>query len=307
MNKWVCGIDGGGTKTVAYAATMDGEVVARTVETASNYHVVGVEEFKRVILSILMKLTEESNKKIANLQAIMLGLAGVDRSEDARIVTEALREIGINCRIILEHDAAIALAAGAGKMHGIVLIAGTGSIAYGVNASGQSARAGGFGHLIGDEGSGYDIAIKAIRAALLAEEKRGAPTMLMSYMLRDAGLSSRDELVGFVYRQGESKAALAQLAQAVVKCADAGDIVARALIDQAGSDLANLAQSVHARNFAGERLIKIIACGSIITKIPRIQEVVSSAIQEWGELIILEGDAALGAINIAIDTINSKR
>ena len=192
-------------------------------------------------------------------------------------------------------------------MHGIVLIAGTGSIAYGVNASGQSARAGGFGHLIGDEGSGYDIAIKAIRAALLAEEKRGAPTMLMSYMLRDAGLSSRDELVGFVYRQGESKAALAQLAQAVVKCADAGDIVARALIDQAGSDLANLAQSVHARNFAGERLIKIIACGSIITKIPRIQEVVSSAIQEWGELIILEGDAALGAINIAIDTINSKR
>ena len=238
-----------------------------------------------------------------DLKVFSLGLAGVDRPEDERIVSEALRDVGLTCKIILNHDAAIGLAAGAGSKHGIVIIAGTGSIAYGVNAAGIDFRAGGFGHLIGDEGSGYDIAMNAIRLALMAEEGRAKPTTLLPQLLAAAQLNSRDELIGYVYQQANNKADLAKLAEAVVACANAGDESAIEIIRNAGWALASLVKSVLNRGFAAEKDIKIIACGSVLTQVPMIFDIVSAEIGNRGKLIPLSGDAALGAINIAVAAV----
>ncbi|MEI6285970.1 MAG: BadF/BadG/BcrA/BcrD ATPase family protein [Bacillota bacterium] len=300
MREWIIGIDGGGTKTIAYAATTSGKIIGKAQETASNYHVVGVDEFKRVVISLIKRLMEETGRQMMDLKVFSIGLAGVDRPEDERIVSEALRDVGLTCKIILNHDAAIGLAAGAGKKHGIVLIAGTGSIAYGVNANGEDYRAGGFGHLIGDEGSGYDIAMNAIRLTLMAEEGRAKPTSLLQHLLVAAQLNSRDELIGYVYKQANNKADLAKLAEAVVECANTGDESATDIIRAAGCALASLVKSVLNRGFAKEKNVKIIACGSVLTQVPMIFEIVSAEIGNRGKLIPLEGDAALGAINIAV-------
>ena len=307
MKEWIVGIDGGGTKTIAYAATPDGKIIAEAQETASNYHVVGVEEFKRVIISLIKQLRKATGAQMMNLEVFSLGLAGVDRPEDERIVREALRDVGMTCKIILNHDAAIGLAAGAGSKHGIVVIAGTGSIAYGVNAAGEDFRAGGFGHLIGDEGSGYDISISAIRSALMAEEGRAKPTTLLPALLTAAGLSSRDELIGYVYQQANNKADLAKLAEAVVQCADNGDESAREIINAAGHALAGLVKSVLMRGFSQENNVKIIACGSVLTKVPAIFEIVRAEIGDRGELLPLECDAALGAVNVALEAVAQER
>lgn len=303
MKNWIVGIDGGGTKTIAYAAGVDGEIITKAQETASNYHVVGVDEFKRVIISLIKQIIDETGLQMMNLQAFSLGLAGVDRADDGKVVREALRDVGLNCRIILNHDAAIGLAAGAGKKHGIVLIAGTGSIAYGVNANGEDFRAGGFGHLIGDEGSGYDIAMNAIRSALMAEEGRAKPTILLPELLSAAGLGNRDELISYVYQQTNSKADIAKLAEVVVRCAEKNDETSREIITAAGYALAELVKSVLVRGFSKEKKVKVIACGSVLTKVPQIFDIVRTEIGKYGKLIALEGDAALGAVNIALEAI----
>ncbi|MFA6075964.1 MAG: BadF/BadG/BcrA/BcrD ATPase family protein [Negativicutes bacterium] len=301
MKKWIIGIDGGGTKTIAYAATSDGEIIAKAQETASNYHVVGVDEFKRVIISITKQLIHLTGAQMKDLEVFSLGLAGVDRPEDERIVRESLRDVGITCKIILNHDAAIALAAGAGKKHGIVVISGTGSIAYGVNARGEEFRAGGFGHLIGDEGSGYDISMNAIRCALTAEEGRSQPTALLPVLAAAAGLNSRDELIGYVYQQSNNKAELAKLAEAVVQCANSGDKCAKKIIKTAGSALSDLVNSILIRGFSEESDVKIITCGSVVNNVPAIFKTIRAGIGDRGVLIPLECDAALGAVNIALE------
>src|SRR5262245_64337298 len=98
--------------------------------------------------------------------AVCLGVAGVDREADRRVITDIMRRLGFKSRTLIVNDALIALVAGAGDSQGIVLISGTGSIAYGVSARAVAARAGGWGHVLGDEGSGYWIGRRAREAVM---------------------------------------------------------------------------------------------------------------------------------------------
>ena len=117
--------------------------------------------------------------------AICLGIAGVDRPNDAAIVRGIMRRIGFNSRVLIVNDALIALETGAPGQPGVVIISGTGSIAYGRNAAGEAARSGGWGYVLGDEGSGYWIGRAALRAVLRAADHRG-PATVLTPMLLDA-------------------------------------------------------------------------------------------------------------------------
>src|SRR5262249_9170650 len=115
--------------------------------------------------------------------AICLGIAGVDRPGEARTITALMRRIGQTARILCVNDALLALAPGVRDGSGIVIIAGTGSIVYGKNAAGRAARAGGWGHMIGDEGSGYWIGREALAAVMRATDGRGPATRLAGDIL----------------------------------------------------------------------------------------------------------------------------
>ena len=110
--------------------------------------------------------------------AICLGIAGVDRPDDAAIVRAIMKRIGYKARVLVVNDALVALESGAPGQPGIVIISGTGSISYGRNAEGMAARSGGWGYVLGDEGSGYWMGRLALRAIVREADGRGHPTTL---------------------------------------------------------------------------------------------------------------------------------
>ncbi len=156
--QWLIGIDGGGTKTVGCAADVTGKILGRVEKGPGNYHTAGLDNLKRTIAGIVDDLAANCCLRKDGLKVVSLGLAGADRIKDKEIVVGELAKLGLSCHYLVNSDAKAALVAGLGKAEGIVLIAGTGSIAYGINGQGNVVRAGGWGHLASDEGSGYAIA-----------------------------------------------------------------------------------------------------------------------------------------------------
>src|SRR4029078_252707 len=160
---YVIGSDGGATKTVCLLADAQGAIVAEGRGPGANLHTAGELAVEQVLHQVMESALGDRDIRPA---AICLGVAGVDREDEARTVDAIMRRIARHSRVLVVHDALIALVGGAGDAPGIVLIAATGSIAYGRNARGEAARAGGWGHMIGDEGSGYWIGREALNAGM---------------------------------------------------------------------------------------------------------------------------------------------
>ena len=156
----VIGIDAGGTKTVCLLANEHGEILARARGEGANLQAVGELQVEKILHTVMAQAI--GDRRIVPA-AICLGIAGVDRPHDNAIIRGIMRRIGLKAPVLVVNDALVALVAGAGdEGPGIVLIAGTGSICYGRNAAGQAARAGGWGYLLGDEGSGWWIGREAL-------------------------------------------------------------------------------------------------------------------------------------------------
>src|SRR5215204_89986 len=176
----VLGIDAGGTKTVCQLADENGEVLAEARRGGANLQAAGELEVEKVLHDVMEEAIGELDVRPA---AICLGIAGVDRPDDARVMREIMKRIGYKARVLIVNDALVALEAGAPSLPGIVLVAGTGSIAYGRNEHNQSARAGGWGYVLGDEGSGFWIGRAALRAVLRQADRRGPATQLTQMLL----------------------------------------------------------------------------------------------------------------------------
>ncbi|EXB75222.1 hypothetical protein L484_026004 [Morus notabilis] len=147
-------------------------------------------------------------------------------------------------KIYVQNDAVAALASGTlGKLHGCVLVAGTGCIALGFSEDGKEARAAGGGPILGDWGSGYGIAAQALTAVIRAYDGRGSPTMLTSRILKALGLSSPEEIIGWTYTD-QSWARIAALVPEVVSCAEDGDQIAHEILVDAVNELAIAVKAV---------------------------------------------------------------
>ena len=175
---YIIGIDGGGTKTIGILATETGQRLAEVEAGPANYHVVGEAETRAVLENIVAKLYEKAGVPSGSSVRCCLGMAGLGRAADREVIGRICDELGISQNRILTHDAHIALVGGTEKQEGVIVISGTGAIVYGINAEGREARASGWGYLLGDEGSGYDIAIKGLQAVARAADGRGDPTAL---------------------------------------------------------------------------------------------------------------------------------
>ena len=171
----VLGIDAGGTKTVCQLADEEGNVLAEARGGGANLQAVGELEVEKVLHQVM---EEAIGDRPVVPAVICLGIAGVDRPDDATIVRAIMKRIGYKAKVIVVNDALVALEAGAPRQPGVVIISGTGSISYGRNAEGEAARSGGWGYVLGDEGSGYWIGRSALRAVLREADKRGPKTVL---------------------------------------------------------------------------------------------------------------------------------
>jgi len=174
----VLGIDAGGTKTVCLLADAHGAILAEARGSGANLQASGELEVEKVLHDVMDRALGERDVRP---DAICLGIAGVDRARDAEAVRSIMRRIGFKSRVLVVMTALVALTAGAGDDPGVVLIAGTGSIAYGRDGAGRAARAGGWGYLLGDEGGGFWIGRAALSAVVRQFDHRGPATRLTAF------------------------------------------------------------------------------------------------------------------------------
>jgi N-acetylglucosamine kinase len=164
---------------------------------------------------------------------------------------------------LITHDAHIALVGATGGEPGIIVIAGTGSIAYGRNNAGKTARAGGWGYVFGDEGGAFDIARQALRAILRHEEGWGPPTALREKLLAATDSPSANALLHRCYTADYPRERVAQLARMVDQCAAEGDAVAGAIVDKGSQELAMLAAAVRRQLFSDDEPVNVHYVGGV--------------------------------------------
>jgi N-acetylglucosamine kinase len=296
----VLGIDAGGTKTVCLLANDRGEVLAQARASGANLQVMG--EFG--VEKILHRVMEETlGDRDIRLDAICLGIAGVDRPRDAQAVKDIMRRIGQKTPTVVVNDALVALVAGAGDQAGIVIVAGTGSIAYGRDSEGHAARAGGWGYLLGDEGGGFWIGRAALSAVVRQFDQRGPATLLTELVLTQMQLSTPAELIHAIYDRGLQRHAIAGLAGVVQRAMEAGDAVAGEILDRAATELAVAAASVVTRLGMRGDVFPTVLAGGMFKGIPSLVTSVTTRLAEVAprsDVRRLEIEPANGAVTLAL-------
>jgi len=202
----VLGIDAGGTKTVALLADGEGRILGEGRAGAANLQTEGELEVEKILHTVIERATDGRHPTLA---AVCLGMAGVDRQDDAVVIRDVMRRLGFRSNALIVNDALIALVAGAGASPGVVVISGTGSIAYGVSHHGVAARSGGWGPTLGDEGSGYWIGRRALAAVMREFDGRGPQTELSRLVLRHFSLPRPESLVAEIYHQPQGRRVIA--------------------------------------------------------------------------------------------------
>jgi N-acetylglucosamine kinase-like BadF-type ATPase len=297
---YVLGLDAGGTKTVCLLADADGRVVGRGRAGGANLQTEGELQVEKVLDAVIEQALDGRDLRVA---AVCLGMAGADRAEDTATVREVLRRLGYKHHVLVVNDALVALVAGAGDDPGIVIVSGTGAIQYGVNQRGLAARAGGWGFLLGDEGSGYWIGRHAITAALRERDGRGPKTWLTPLVCDHFQVASPDLLVRQIYDRGLRPQAIASLGALVERARAGGDVVAAEILRQAVEHLIAGAQSVASRlEMRGDQFATVLV-GGMFRAIPWLAEEVARQMRDvaprtW--IAPLTIDPAEGAVRLAL-------
>jgi N-acetylglucosamine kinase-like BadF-type ATPase len=300
---YVLGIDAGGTKTICYLADGDGQIVGEGRGGGANLQAHGELEVEKVLHAVI----EDAYGDRAILPAaVCLGVAGVDRPEDDRIVRGIMRRLGFRAHTLVVNDALVALVAGVRDQHGVVLIAGTGSIAYGVNQDGYAARAGGWGWVLGDEGSGYWIGREALAAAVREADGRGSKTRLTALILDQFKQTHAAGLVREVYDRGLRRQAIAALGPIVERAHIEGDVVASEILRRASAELTLAATSVIERLEMRGHAFRVVLAGGMFRVISWLGEDVTRRLAEVAPratVTTLDVEPAMGAVHLALQEL----
>jgi N-acetylglucosamine kinase-like BadF-type ATPase len=239
---YLLGVDGGGTKTLALLGDLDGNELARGVSGPSNYNAVGFDAACSALESAIHLARKEYP---GNISTLCLGLAGAGRTNDIEKFHHWAFDKFPGTAVRVLSDAEILLMAGAPSGPALVLICGTGSIVYGRTITGELIRAGGWGYVLGDEGSGYAIGIAALRAVMQSYDGRGPKTLLSELLLERYGLHTPPELVGAIYGSESPRSEAATLSNLVEQAAKQGDSVAIAILEDSSQELARVVAAVY--------------------------------------------------------------
>lgn len=289
------GIDGGGSSSRYCLMGEDGQVIKTSESTATNISSHG----KIFVEESLKKGLEELLQDVADRRSIpiCLATAGVDQAADILPYVAILEQLGFD-KVKVVNDGEGALSAGTKGQDGIIAIAGTGSIVLGRHEN-QLARVGGWGHMIGDEGSGYAIAIDGIKAVLRAFDGYGQSTSLSQGLLTKIEGQTPSDFITFIYHKAFNKDRIAQLAQIVDDHANRGDQVAIEILRHQAGLLAEQVKALKTTLFK-ETPSTLVLNGSVAkhSKIFRKSLEISLADQAI-ELVDLEVCASVGAAYLA--------
>ncbi len=260
--RYYLGIDGGQSSTTALIADAEGCIIGAGRSGPCN-HVSGPEANAK-FLAVIGDCLDQAFRQAGLLSTQEFHAACLGFSGGAQDKSVLVRQLVRSVRLKITHDAEIALIGATGGEAGIVVIAGTGSMAFGRDQNGRSARAGGWGYIYGDEGGAFDLTRRGLRAALQMEEGWGPATALRELLLQATGAESANALLHRFYVE-KDRQPIAALAPIVTNAAENGDPVALEIIDAAVRALSWFAGGVHKHLFAPSDSVPIAYVGGVFT------------------------------------------
>lgn len=299
----VLGMDGGGTKTEVLIADLEGKILSSHIGGPTNLAAVP----ESVALNNLEDALTAAFKKLRRVHVVraVVGMAGIDTSSDAEhfrtFASATLESFGIR-NYQLVNDSEVALANGTDSTDALILIAGTGSICFGRNTAGKTARAGGMDYLLADEGSGYWIGRKVLRAVVRAHDGRGMATALTPLVLRHFKITQVNQLKQKVYQPQLSKMGVAELAKlweaAVLQHDEVALIIQKQIVDK----LAVLTEAVARSLELTDKPFDLVMAGSI-TQLKVVGPLLRERLQQLFPqvtLLVPKNSPAHGAIKLAL-------
>lgn len=302
---YIIGIDGGGTKT-AVTVAHEGEGALTAFHVGPINYNGGDAEAIAASFTELFDRAKSICNKVEDVAHICIGAAGVSNPSVVGLLEKHVRDHGYSGPLTITGDQETALYGAHNAMRGIILIAGTGSICFGVNGKGERHRAGGFGHLIDDEGSGYRIGRDLLSVLVQAEDGRVTDTIIPALVYEQLGLRTVKEVVGFVYDRNTTKKEIAQLAPILTTACERGDRAALALAEQSAIGLFKLAVPVIEQLQLHDSPIAI--AGSVLHKSRFVKEALERQLARsypHTKLILPIRDASYGAVLLGRSKLNN--
>ena len=246
---YLIGIDGGATKTAAVLADEQGTILHRVTVAASNYHAVGKQKAGQALAQAVEQVVAGAGKSLADCRMAVFGLAGLNNSTDQQIFDELVAAIGLTGDVRVENDIVIAWAAATQCQPGVVVIAGTGASAFGVDYQGNRYKSLGWDYIISDQGSGYWVGLQGLQAAVKAWDGRYVEggQLLMDAMLDHYQQPNMEAAIAHIYSDdflADMKTEVASFSRRVSQCANQGDKIAQQILQHAGEELGDGACAV---------------------------------------------------------------
>lgn len=301
--RYVAGLDGGGTKTAVTVADEQGQVVHAFTSGAINYNghdEASIRDSFRHIFDVIAQVCGGLDA----CKQVCIGAAGISNPAVPVRLTSDVRACGYEGGLTVAGDHETAHYGALERPYGIILIAGTGSICYGKNESGQSHRAGGYGHLVDDEGSGYSIGRDMLSAVLKASDGRLPQTVISGMVYERLQITSVREIIGFVYDKKTNKKDIAALAPLLSDACALGDQAALAIAQRSASSLFELAVPVVEK--LSLRNGDLAIAGSVLLNNPFVQSVfVEMLRRRYPDLHCFPAkkDASAGAVLMSLDLL----
>ncbi len=290
----VLGIDGGGSKT-ACAIAREHRILATCETGPSNLTRTPVEEVRTNLHTAILNCCSQAQISVLDLEGAFIALGGVGRESMRAKAEEIVREV-LPCKFEVHGDMEAALEAAFKGGAGVVAVAGTGSIVFGRNSRGEVSRAGGWGPVISDEGSGHWIGQRAV-AETIRTVDGGRSSLLVERVLAEWHAASLDELV--VMANAQQRANFAGLFPVVLACAQEGDAIAKESLTEAGAELAKLARIVIRRLWPGREGVRISLTGGVFKNSAVVRQVFENAVRAErpeAEISLLTDPPVMGAL-----------
>jgi len=260
--QYVIGIDGGGSRSRLCAINANKELVGHAIGGPTNISAQTYEGVLSNIRDLINDFCVQAKVDLRDCAGICIGSAGATIGDNTKLLERIFRAIGFDGKLRVMNDAQLVLLTETKGEPGAIIISGTGSVGYAISKEGNIFRAGGWGHIIDDGGSGYRIGMDAVSAALMDFDGRGERTSLLKLVTDFFGCDTPIEIVGHVYEGEFNKTRIAEIALLVSAAADAGDIVAVQILDKAAKSLIDLALTLIKKANLAEN--KIVLSGSVI-------------------------------------------
>ncbi|MBM7601907.1 N-acetylglucosamine kinase-like BadF-type ATPase [Virgibacillus halotolerans] len=284
---YLIGIDGGGTKTVAILADSDGTIIASATAGPTNPNVVPKKDLQHTFETLLKRLETQEPDPYKKATLLFAGISGAGIKQSRTDLIHILTGL-VSTRITVqvESDTINALYSGTFGEPGIVQIAGTGSITYGINNQSEHDRVGGWGYLFGDEGSGFDIGRQGIMSVLKSDDGRGEETILTTMLYTYFNVMEARALIQKIYTASSPKNEISPLSRIVFSAYKKGDLVASKIIDNVIGELSASILTLYRKLFDTQEVVKVVLCGGVFNEEDILPKLIKAELNDFKQISI---------------------